>query len=121
METAPFRSRKAITGFDLIIIVLIVIICAGVLFWQRHKSPGITVQIFSDNQLVNELPLNKDAYYTVSIELGTNTIVIENGRAFVIDADCPDKLCEKQSAISLPGEMIICLPHKLIVEVHDGE
>lgn len=102
-------------------ILLAVLVCAGFVFWQRHKSPGITVQIFSDNQLVSEFPLNEDTLYTVSNELGTNTIVIENGMAFVIDADCPDKLCEKQSAISLPGEMIICLPHKLIVEVRDGE
>ena len=35
----------------------------------------------------------------------------------MIDADCPDKLCEYQNAISQSGETIVCLPNKVIVIV----
>ena len=39
----------------------------------------------------------------------------------MISADCPDKLCVNQHAISSNGETIVCLPNKVVVEVEDGE
>lgn len=38
----------------------------------------------------------------------------------MISATCPDHLCIKQGAINKKGQSIICLPHKLIVEVVSG-
>ncbi len=32
-------------------------------------------------------------------------------------ADCHDKICVKTGAISQKGEVIACLPHKLIIEI----
>jgi hypothetical protein len=32
-------------------------------------------------------------------------------------ADCPDKLCVHQKAISATGETIVCLPNKVVVEI----
>ena len=62
------------------------------------------------------------------IEIGTeqdgknvhNTLRIQNGSADMIHADCPDQLCVNQRAISKVGETIVCLPHKIVVEV-EGE
>ena len=48
-------------------------------------------------------------------------VTIENGKADMISADCPDKLCVNQHAISSNGETIVCLPNKVVVEVEDGE
>lgn len=39
----------------------------------------------------------------------------------MISATCPDHLCIKQGAINKKGQSIICLPHKLIVEVVSGD
>ncbi|MFR4337598.1 MAG: NusG domain II-containing protein [Lachnospira pectinoschiza] len=33
------------------------------------------------------------------------------------DADCPDKLCVKTGMISKTGETIVCLPHRVVVEI----
>lgn len=48
---------------------------------------------------------------------GKNTLVIEDGYADMTDADCPDKLCVRQRKIRSRGEAIVCLPHKVIVEI----
>jgi hypothetical protein len=37
----------------------------------------------------------------------------------MIEADCPDKLCMHQNAISLAGENIVCLPNKVVCTVVD--
>ena len=46
-----------------------------------------------------------------------NTLVINGGKASIVSADCPDKLCVHQQEISKAGESIICLPHKLVVRI----
>ena len=33
------------------------------------------------------------------------------------DANCPDKICEGHNKISYKGETIVCLPHKVVIEI----
>ena len=44
-------------------------------------------------------------------------IRLEQDTIAISAADCPDKICVKTGAISQPGEIIACLPHKLIIEI----
>lgn len=46
-----------------------------------------------------------------------NVLVIEDGKAFVKSANCPDKICVSHRKISKTGETIVCLPHKVVVSV----
>ena len=59
---------------------------------------------------------NQDA---VSEELPRdyNIIRIRSGKVSVIKADCRSQVCVDHKAISRSGESIICLPHKLVVEI----
>ena len=33
------------------------------------------------------------------------------------EADCPDKICVNTGKISKIGETIVCLPHRVVVEI----
>ena len=46
-----------------------------------------------------------------------NILVIKDGRADMTDADCPDRICVNHRPVSQEGETIVCLPHKVVVEV----
>ena len=48
---------------------------------------------------------------------GSNILIIENGYAWLEDADCPDKLCVRQGKVHLDGQVITCLPNKLTVTI----
>lgn len=48
---------------------------------------------------------------------GSNRIVIQDGYVYMADADCPDKLCEHMGKISKTGENIVCMPHRVVVEI----
>lgn len=37
------------------------------------------------------------------------------------EANCPDGYCEEQGKISEHTQTIVCLPHKLVVEVLENE
>ena len=61
-----------------------------------------------------EIPIVQDG-------VTTNVLTIRDGRADMTEADCPDKLCVHQKAISKNHEMIVCLPNKVVVEVTGSE
>ncbi|MBQ5523338.1 MAG: NusG domain II-containing protein, partial [Oscillospiraceae bacterium] len=44
-----------------------------------------------------------------------------DGEAWISEANCPDKLCMGFGKISKNGEVIVCLPNRLIVVIEDGE
>jgi hypothetical protein len=53
----------------------------------------------------------------IKTKYGYNLIEIGDEKVRVIEADCPDKLDVKQGYISKPGETIVCLPNRLIIEI----
>ncbi|MGP1366845.1 MAG: NusG domain II-containing protein [Schwartzia sp. (in: firmicutes)] len=60
------------------------------------------------------------AVFTVETTHGWNRIVLAGGTVAVEDANCPNHLCQRQGSISKPGEVIACLPHRLLVEVREA-
>lgn len=56
----------------------------------------------------------------VKTEFGYNKIEILNGKVRISDADCPDKLDVKSGWIDASGEMLVCLPNRVLVRI-DGE
>ena len=113
-------QKKFFSKNDMILILILLVIGGIFMMYQRNRPAGTQVLIKSDNEVVASFPLAEDHVYTVTNELGTNTVIIEHGQAYVTDADCPDKICEQMGAISKPGETIVCLPHLLVVEVSDA-
>ena len=64
--------------------------------------------------------INTDQTIVIPADLGSNTLVIENKKAKMISADCPDQVCVNHSAISYNHDQIVCLPNEIIVEVEGG-
>lgn len=50
----------------------------------------------------------------------TNLLVIEGGKAFMREANCPDQICVKHRAISKVGETIVCLPNEIVIKIVDS-
>lgn len=63
------------------------------------------------------LSLGEDATVTVTGSLGTNIIEVANGRVRCLESDCSNQTCVKQGWVSGRGQSVVCLPHKLIVQV----
>lgn len=75
-----------------------------------------------DGKKIAEYPLKKDATYELSgSHLGTNTLVIKSGKAYISEANCPDKQCMKQGKIERAGEMLVCLPNRVVVKIVDSK
>lgn len=67
------------------------------------------------------IPITENGTYTIESSLGKNVIVVSYGSVYMSEADCPGHDCIEQGAIENAGEIIVCLPHKLIVNIEGGE
>ena len=104
----------------LLLAVCIIAVCIFVANKALAKT-GDYAEVSVDGETVYELPLSENTELLITgTDGGTNKLIINNGVCYVTEADCPDKLCIKQGKISHNGESIICLPHKLVITIHNS-
>ena len=112
------NSKKLIFSIILIFSLLAVGVSAF-LITEALKEEGAYAIISQNGKTVATYSLSDNGEY--EINGGTNVIVIEDGKAYMKHADCPDKLCINQGVISHTGERIVCLPNRIMVEIIGGE
>lgn len=116
------RSAKGNSKVTAIAIVLVAMVAMGsfaaVRAWGAGSDTAAATAVVKDadgNEL--ELSLAEDATRTVTSSAGTNVIEVKDGRVRVREADCPNQDCVHQGWINAPGKQIVCLPHKLTVDI----
>ncbi len=102
------------------------VLAAAFLLWMMQRfvfsAKGEQITVVQDGEVVGTYLLTEENTLTfIDGAGGKNVLVIRDGEAYMSEADCPDKLCMRQKAIAKKGESIICLPHRLAVEVTAGE
>ena len=105
---------KALRDF-LLILCLLAAALISILILRATAKEGTRVAVIVNNVTVAEYPLSVDG--EISLLGGKNTLVIENGAAYIKNSRCPDHRCERMGRISHERERIVCLPHKLTVKV----
>lgn len=97
---------------------ILVIFVALTLWIWIGADPGEQVVISQDNREIYRLDINKDQELRIdSPDGGYNVIRVQDGQVSVTEADCPDQVCVRQGEISDDAVPIVCLPHKLVIEV----
>lgn len=46
-----------------------------------------------------------------------NIFLCQDGKVRMLVSNCPDQICVRHNAVSATGENIICLPHKMMIEI----
>ena len=113
--------KKRISRNDVIFLaILLAVVTVFLVIYERtgtRADAGACVRVTVDGSVYGEeqeIPIVQDG-------VTTNVLTIRDGRADMTEADCPDKLCVHQKAISKNHEMIVCLPNKVVVEVTGSE
>ena len=108
-------SKKKLFGDLVLILSLLFVGILVFLIIELTKTEGSTVSVTVNGESVAEYSLSEDGEY--SINGGTNILIISDGKAYLKEANCPDKLCVNQGKISMSGERIVCLPNKVMIEI----
>ena len=107
--------------YDVLLICIILCVALGVfVLFKNTLKNGKTALVKVDNKVVFSADLGEDCSQKITTENGYNIIEIKDGVVRVKEADCRDKICVNHRPISKTGETVVCLPHKLVVEI-EGE
>ena len=100
------KKRDILLAGGIVLVALVMLLVMHV----TGETKGDQVQITVNGEIYGTYPLEKDQTIEVTEGEFHNVIRIEDGQAYMEEADCPDGYCKEQGRI-------VCLPHKLVVEV----
>lgn len=110
---------------DIIIIaavILAAVISGAVVFYPKNNiSTNAIVKISIKGKIYKTLSLNSVQTIDIKTDLGTNVVEINNGKVRIKESDCLNQICVKEGWIKKSGQSLVCLPHKVIVEIVSGK
>jgi len=112
----------AMTKYDKILIVFVVVISLFAMYIVKERASNYNkkyVEITVDGEEHSKYVLdnNIDKEIEVITDNGYNIIHIQNGQVLVEESDCNNQLCVRKGVIEEAGEIIVCLPHKVVVQI----
>lgn len=110
------------TKYDKILVVSVLLISVISIFYISNSTMNYNkkyVDIYIDGSIYKKYTLDKRTNEVVVLETGygKNVIEIKNNSAKMIESSCADQLCIKHKPISETGELIVCLPNRVVVEI----
>ena len=108
---------------DFLLILCVIVLAGGVFLWNNliKGETGGSAVVYVDGEKDASYNLNEDGEYLIETEYRKNLLLIKGGMVDMAEADCPDGLCVKQHKIDKTGQTIVCLPHRVVIEIEGGQ
>ena len=116
--------HKRIGKWDIIVLMVVAVFCIALLafYYGGHGKKGAVAVVTVAGEVYGTYALDTDQVIEIQSDgKTTNVLTISDGRADMTDADCKDRLCVNQKAVSRDKETIVCLPNKVVVMVESKE
>lgn len=113
-------KQKFFKKSDLLIIASILLIGAGIWFYNHYAGSATDLQalIYCDNQLVKTIDLTTAENTTFALEANPDVVFeIRDGSIGFIKSSCPDKICISAGFLDRAGQSAVCLPNKIILKI----
>ena len=119
-DKASSQKNKKFRNDGILAAVIIIIAVAVLLLMNLTKVKGNSVVVKIDGVETQRYSLEENIEFEIRTGENNedyNIVVIEDGKVSVAEANCPDGICEDYRPISYVGRTIICLPHKVVIEI----
>lgn len=77
-------------------------------------------EITVSGELYKTMPLSEnkgEEIIEIKTKEGINIISIKDNKIGIIESDCPDKVCMNPAYIEKPGQSLVCLPHRVMIQI----
>ena len=106
----------------LVIVFLFLVLLFGFFtFVLPKKGNKVKIEVNKKVYGVYDLSVNQEIEIMDEDGKLINKLIIKDGFADMVEAECPDLLCVHQKAISKSKESIVCLPNRVVVTVLSEE
>ncbi|MFQ6093576.1 MAG: NusG domain II-containing protein [bacterium] len=108
-------------GDRLLIGALLVCALLGLIMLPSGRPRGTWAVVESGDGSARRLDLSTDQEVPISGPLGETVVEVSAGRVRVESSPCPHKICVQMGFRDRNGDVIVCIPNKVIVCVRGGE
>ena len=111
---------KKKTLFWIVLLAAVALGAGG--YYARTGGSGTVASVYVDGALYGTYDLTAAVIpyeVTVRSDYGYNTIRVSHGAIQVAEADCEGRDCVRQGAIHDSLLPIVCLPHRLVIEIDE--
>jgi len=104
------------------LLLLIILACIGFSWHFAHALAGggeAMVDIYHGHRLLAQYPLHarEPVHFTARGELGDSEIVIDDRGVHFLESPCRNKLCILAGHKHKIGDMIACVPNRILVAI----
>lgn len=108
----------------IIIIVVILLALMGMFIINKHNSSsGRIAKITIDENIVEEIDLDsivEGEEYEIELVKDHSYATVSKEGIKIHKSDCRDQICVETGMAKKNGDMIVCLPYKIVIEVTDS-
>ncbi len=100
-------------------IFLIIYLISNAFNFSEESKYEVHIRESNGNIIIKDI--NENGKFTITSDKDNfiNKYEIKDGFVNMLESNCKDKLCVNMKEISKTGEMIVCLPHKVYISVHN--
>ena len=118
LDMARVIVQQRFTPADKVLIGALLLVALGSYpLVRRINGAGESIQIEVDGEAYTQLSVHDDQSVLVPGPLGNTKVVVQEGETFVEASPCRAKICVKTGRVSHGGQMIVCVPNKVVVRV----
>jgi hypothetical protein len=114
---SPLLQRKFFSFRDIAFFSCLALGLAAASWLTRQDTADEKyAEITVDGQVTETVPLALDGTRSPAGRPGVR-ISVRGGKVGFINSDCPDKICVHTGFLSIPGQLAVCLPNRVVVRV----
>ena len=101
-------------------VALALVLVFGRPWWAAGTGTATQAVVTVAGSTWRTLDLRQDGVYPVEPAGGHLVVEVAGGAVRVRESDCPDQICVLTGWISAPGDMIVCVPYRVVIQVVGG-
>lgn len=110
---------------DIVIILLVIslsLVLVSINFMNnRSSNHNLKAIIYYNGHIYKEVKLSEEQEFEVITDIGRNLVKVHDNGIEIIEADCETQVCVETKIANKNGQMIVCLPNKIVIKVIGGE
>ncbi len=112
-----FSWLRYATPLDRKLLLAVAILVAVSFALPLRREDGAQVIATVQDRVVFKAPLNIDRTVDLQGPLGTTVLQIAAGKVRILSSPCRNKTCVHMGEVHQDGDVLACLPNKLVVHV----